>query len=416
MFDSGRSTSARDRVAVRLENISVRYRVPHERVTTLKEHAIRVLQRRIQFDDFWALHNVSAEVRQGEAVGIIGRNGAGKSTLLKVISRVLRPTQGRVWIRGRIAPLLEFGAGFHPELTGRENVFLNGALLGFSRADMQAKFQSIVDFAELAEFIDAPLRTYSSGMIARLGFAIATDVDPDILIVDEVLGVGDAEFQWKSADRINDFRKNGVTILLVSHDLDAVRNICAKSIWLDNGRVVEWGPTDQVVEAYLTRAAAREEARLVEQQQRSAVDRWGSGEVRIVDVRFLNANGAICHTLASGSPMTARIRYHASQRIKKPMFGVAIYRSDGIHVNGPNTRFSNFDIDWIEGDGEVDYVIERLPLLEGSYDFSVSIYDYDGIHPYDHQHRVYKFLIQRGSMKERYGLIQIQAHWEHHKL
>ena len=214
MFESSQTARlpSTDEPVVALDNISVRYRVPHERYNTLKEHAIRLLERRVQYDDFWALRDVNLRVRQGEVVGIVGRNGAGKSTLLKVISRVLRPTTGRVYLRGRVAPLLEFGAGFHPELTGRENIFLNGAILGFSHSDMQAKFKDIVDFAELWDFIDAPLRTYSSGMVARLGFAIATDVDPDILILDEVLSVGDVAFQQKSAERIQSFRAAGATI------------------------------------------------------------------------------------------------------------------------------------------------------------------------------------------------------------
>jgi lipopolysaccharide transport system ATP-binding protein len=403
-------------LAVRLEDVSVRYRVPREHIATLKERAIRQLQRRVQFDEFWALRNVNVEVRRGEVLGIIGRNGAGKSTLLKVIARVLRPTTGSVWLRGRVAPLLEFGAGFHPELTGRENVFLNGALLGFSRAEMEAKFKHIVDFAELWDFIDAPLRTYSSGMVARLGFAVATDVNPDILIVDEILGVGDAEFQQKSADRIHGFLRSGATILLVSHSLDAIRNLCNRAIWLDNGRIVAGGTADQVIDAYLGSVAAREETRLAQEQaQPVQQDRWGSGEVEIADVRFIDARGQARHVFSTGEPMTARIRYHAKTRVDKPVFGIAIYRGDGIHVNGPNTRFADFDIDWIEGDGEIDYAIEHLPLLEGSYDFSVAIYDYACVHPYDHQHRLYKFLVQRGSVKENYGLVYLPAHWEHRR-
>ena len=187
---------------IRLENVSVEYRAPRERITSFKEYAIRLLQRRVQHLEFKALRNVDLEVRQGEVFGILGQNGAGKSTLLKVVSRVMRPTQGRVWVRGRIAPLLELGAGFHPELNGRENVFLNGTLLGYTHAEMEALFDQIVDFAELRDFINAPLRTYSTGMAVRLGFAVATATRPDILIVDEVLAVGDEQFQEKCAARM----------------------------------------------------------------------------------------------------------------------------------------------------------------------------------------------------------------------
>jgi len=238
-------------VAVRLENVSVRYRVPHERIGTLKEYAIRALQRRVKNNEFWALRDINLEVRRGEVFGIIGRNGAGKSTLLKVVARVLRPTTGRVWIRGRVAPLLEFGAGFHPELTGRENIFLNGTLLGFSRREMENKFERIVDFAELWDFIDAPLRTYSSGMIARLGFAIATDVTPDVLIVDEVLSVGDEAFQRKAAARMNAFRQSGATILLVTHNMSTMVAACQRALWIEQGEAKASGRPEEVAQAYL---------------------------------------------------------------------------------------------------------------------------------------------------------------------
>lgn len=238
--------------AVRLLGVSVRYRVPQERIGTFKEYAIRKLQRRVRNHEFWALRDVSLEVRKGEVFGIIGRNGAGKSTLLKVVARVLRPTEGRVWIKGAVAPLLEFQAGFHPELSGRENVYLNGTLLGFTRRQMADKFERIVDFAELWDFIDAPVRTYSSGMVARLGFAIATDVQPDILIVDEVLSVGDEGFRRKCAQRMNTFREQGATILLVTHSLDMLKTMCTRAIWLDQGIVKAMGAPQEVVDQYLT--------------------------------------------------------------------------------------------------------------------------------------------------------------------
>jgi ABC-2 type transport system ATP-binding protein len=225
------------REVIRLENVHVRYRIPSERIMTFKEYVIRVLQGRVRHRDFFALNNINLSVHTGEVFGLIGHNGAGKSTLLKLIARVLKPTMGRVVVYGKVAPLLETGAGFHPELTGRENVFLNGALLGFSREEMQAKFQSIVDFAELWDFIDAPMRTYSSGMWARLGFAVATDDRPDVLIVDEVLSVGDEAFQRKSLARIEQFRDQGATIILVSHNMVVIETMCHRAAWLDHGQL-----------------------------------------------------------------------------------------------------------------------------------------------------------------------------------
>jgi len=240
-----------DNVAIQLNNVTVRFRIPHEKIPTLQEYAIRWLKRRsVSFTDFNALNNVSFSIKQGETVGIIGANGAGKSTLLKVISRVIRPTHGRVFLRGRIAPLLELGAGFDYEMTGRENIFLNGAVLGFSRKDTASRLDRIVEFSGISEFIDAPIRTYSSGMVARLGFAVATDVQPDILIIDEILAVGDADFQKKSAARILQYHNDGSTILLVSHNQVSIKNLCNRVIWLEHGSVKMAGRVDDIVEKY----------------------------------------------------------------------------------------------------------------------------------------------------------------------
>lgn len=249
---NGKTPCELDReVAVKLSDVSVRYRVATERVSTLKEQFIRrVRGQHVDFQDYWALRDFSLEVPTGQTLGLIGRNGAGKSTLLKVIARVLSPTQGRVQIRGSVAPLIELGTGFHPELTGRENVFLNGAMLGFSRSEMQEKFDRIVEFAELAPFIDSPLRTYSSGMIVRLGFAIAVDIDPEILIVDEILAVGDIAFQKKCVDRMQEFREKGTTILFVSHSLTSIRELCESAVWIDRGAARQVGDVDEVIEAY----------------------------------------------------------------------------------------------------------------------------------------------------------------------
>jgi ABC-2 type transport system ATP-binding protein len=233
-----------------LEDVGVRYRVPNERISTFKEYMIRRIQGKVKHREFWALKDVNLSIPKGEVFGFIGHNGAGKSTLLKLVARVLKPTLGRVIVRGQVAPLLEVGAGFHGELTGRENVYLNGALLGFSYQEMERKFSRIVDFAELWDFIDAPMRTYSTGMWARLGFAVATDSQPDVLIVDEVLAVGDEAFQRKSFERIIQFRDGGATILMVSHNLVMVESLCHRIAWLDHGVVKKIGDTSQIIQEY----------------------------------------------------------------------------------------------------------------------------------------------------------------------
>lgn len=237
-------------LALELSDVTVRFRLPCDRVRTVKEFAINWLRGRVRYEELEALAHLSFRIDRGEAVGVIGRNGAGKSTLLKVVARVFRPTSGTVRVHGTLAPLLELGAGFDPELSGRENVFLNGAILGRSRRDMERRFDRIVDFAELAPFIDAPVRTYSSGMIARLGFAIATDVEPDILLVDEVLAVGDLAFQQRCLERLEAFRARGTTLLLVSHSLELVERLCDRVLWLDRGRLVADGAAGAVVAAY----------------------------------------------------------------------------------------------------------------------------------------------------------------------
>jgi ABC-2 type transport system ATP-binding protein/lipopolysaccharide transport system ATP-binding protein len=236
--------------AISIQNVGVKYRIPSERIFTFKEYMIRRIQGRIHQREFWALRNLTLEIYPGEVFGFIGHNGAGKSTLLKLVARVLKPTEGRVVVRGRVAPLLEVGAGFHSELTGRENVYLNGALLGFTNQEMEAKFSRIVDFAELWDFIDSPMRTYSSGMWARLGFAVATDTQPDILIVDEVLAVGDEAFQKKCYERIRQFRLQGATILLVSHNLSSIESLCHRVAWIDHGQLKQLGPTRQIIQEY----------------------------------------------------------------------------------------------------------------------------------------------------------------------
>jgi ABC-type polysaccharide/polyol phosphate transport system ATPase subunit len=245
--------------AVKLEDISVQYRVPRERLSGIKEYAVRWMQRRVSYEKFWALQEVSFDVRRGESFGVIGRNGSGKSTLLKVISRVLHPTRGRIVTRGKVAPLLELGGGFHPELTGRENVYLNASLLGYPRNLVDKLFPSIVDFAELGEFIDAPIRTYSTGMVARLGFAVATCVRPQILLLDEVLSVGDTAFQKKCLERMYDFQEQGTTILLVTHSMPIVEAFCERALWLNQGHVAAIGSASEVASRYLEMSRTPEE-------------------------------------------------------------------------------------------------------------------------------------------------------------
>jgi ABC-type polysaccharide/polyol phosphate transport system ATPase subunit len=238
-------------VAVSLSDVSVRYQLPTERISSLKEYAVRRMRgRKTVFREFLALTDINLTIMRGAAVALVGRNGAGKSTMLKLIARVLRPTTGRVVVSGHVAPLIELGAGMNPELTGRENIYINGAMLGFTEREMRAKVESIIEFAGLREFIDAPMRTYSSGMSARLGFAVATEVNPDILIVDEALSVGDEAFQKKCMERMREFRDRGITLFFVTHAVGTIGQLCPKAVLLEGGRIVYAGPTDEVVALY----------------------------------------------------------------------------------------------------------------------------------------------------------------------
>ena len=235
---------------VEVKDVSMRFRMPAERIDNIKEFCIKFVKRQLKYKDFWVLKNISFHVNRGESVGILGRNGAGKSTLLKLISGIIESTSGSIHVRGNIVPLLKLGAGFDPEATGKENVFLNGAMLGFSKKEMQERYQSIVAFSELGDFMNMPLKNYSSGMTARLGFSIAVDVNPDLLIVDEVLAVGDASFQQKCAEKIASLQANGTTFLLVSHSAAMVKKLCKSALWIKDGQVVMYDDAVKVSDAY----------------------------------------------------------------------------------------------------------------------------------------------------------------------
>jgi ABC-type polysaccharide/polyol phosphate transport system ATPase subunit len=404
---------AKGEAVIGLEGVSVRYRVPHERIGTFKEYAIRWMQRKLGYHSFLALNEVSLSVQKGEIFGLIGQNGAGKSTLLKLIARVLRPTQGRVWVKGRVAPLLEVGAGFHPELTGRENIFLNGAMLGFTHKEMERKFDQIVDFAELGDFIDAPLRTYSSGMWARLGFAVATDVDPQILIVDEILSVGDEAFRRKSTERIDSFRERGATILLVSHNMGLIESMCQRAAWLDHGKLVSIGPAKSVVAHYLNQVREGETSRLSQESSKLDDRRWGSRTVEITRVRTLNSHGEEQFVFSTGEALVLEMEYRANTPVESPIFGVAIHRSDGVHITGPNTAFAGLDLGRLQGTGKVTYTLPRLPLLEGRYLFSVAATNREDTEIFDYHDRCYPIQVDNQGKKhsERYGILSLNGEW-----
>lgn len=317
-------------------------------------------------DRFWALKDLSFSVHQGEVVGIIGRNGAGKSTLLKILSQVTAPTKGEVRIRGRIASLLEVGTGFHPELTGRENIFLNGAILGMSKAEIRQKLDEIIAFAEVAKFIDTPVKRYSSGMYVRLAFAVAAHLEPEILIVDEVLAVGDAEFQKKCLGKMEEVGKQGRTVLFVSHNMGAVSALCDRSLLMMDGRLVNTGLTKNIVDQYLSSFGCGKAAKKIDVSEHK--------EAFITDIYFVDSLCQPISVLMSGGSYSVVIKYTANVDLRKPIFKVSIYNSSGQMLTHLNNNLSGNEINILKkGIGSVVCNIDKLPLAKGNYSINVSI-------------------------------------------
>lgn len=388
--------------AVVVDHVWKRFRLYHERNQSLKATVLR--RGRSRHEDFWALQDVSFEIEQGEAFAIIGENGSGKSTLLKCLAKILRPDKGSIRHRGSVSALLELGAGFHPELSGRENVYLNGAILGLSKKQLDARFDEIVEFAGLERFIDSPVKNYSSGMYVRLGFAVAVHVDPDILVIDEVLAVGDENFQRKCSEKIADFRNDGRTIVLVSHGLSQVRALCDRAAWLSHGVLQTVGSPGDVIDKYS--GETHEDSEVAESGRR-----WGSGEGRITKIELIDDAGMSIKRCHTGDTVTIRIHYFAHRRIERPVFGLALYTVEGTHITGPNTRNRGLVPEYIEGNGYVDVTFERLPLLPGAYDVSTSLYDYSIMHCFDHRHLGFRFDVLRGATSEEFGLVTLNPTW-----
>jgi ABC-type polysaccharide/polyol phosphate transport system ATPase subunit len=402
------------RPLIELRQVSKRFTLHQESQRSFQETFIRFLQRKPNpRHDFWSLQDVSFEVKQGDSFGIIGPNGSGKSTLLKLISGILEPTSGDIFTQGRIASLLELGAGFHPDLTGRENIFLNGSVVGLSRRQIKQRLDEIIDFAELGEFIDVPIRHYSSGMYVRLGFAVAIHTDPDILLVDEVLSVGDVSFQHKCLDGIRRFREGGGTLVLVSHDLGTIQSLSNAAIWLDRGVARDVGRPVDVVMAYLNDVADKAEARAATKPlpELEGVRRWGTGKVQITRVELCDRTGTPRTLFVNGGAMEIRLSYFAEQRVEDPVFGIAIHHANGTHVCGPNTGFDGLHIPCVEGEGQVTYFIPALPFIEGEYLVSVSSHNRADDEMYDYHDRAYPFRVHPGASRERYGLIALGGEW-----
>lgn len=378
-----------DGAAIQVEGVSKCYPMRGGQ-RTLKQavlDTIRPGDGRRQGREFWALRDIDFAVAPGETLGMIGANGAGKSTLLALLAGTKRPTTGRIVTRGTISSLLELGAGFHPDLTGRENVYLAGAVMGLSRKTMRARFEAIVAFAGIEEFIDQPVKHYSSGMYVRLGFAVAVEVDPDILLIDEVLAVGDLVFQRRCIDKMDEFRRRGKTMLIISHDLNTIQSISDRILLLDGGRVTGIGDPPDMVARY------QEHSRM--ERIRAARREWGTGEVKIANVEFRNAQGVAGKRFRCGDEVRVCIAYEASRRIENPVFGFSIATEQGARVYGNNTQIEQYPIPVIEGRGTLTLCLRPLSLGPGAYLFSASV------HSSDHQHNYHR--IDHGFLMEVEG-------------
>ena len=351
--------------------------------------------------EFWAVKDMSFTVGAGEALGIIGPNGAGKSTTLKLLTKILRPTKGRIEINGRVGALIEVAAGFHPDLTGRENVYLQGAIMGMPRAEIARKFDAIVDFSGVQDFIDTPVKRYSSGMNARLGFAIAAHLDPDVLIIDEVLSVGDVGFQEKCVTRMRELLGRGIPLVFVSHNLSAVVQLCTRAILVDRGAVQFDGRPAEAVAEF--RKARRDNP--------AASGASADKPMAITGVQLLQADGEPSPLFTTGKAMTIRIGYEAREPIHRPHFAIDIHGVDGVYCAGINTRMDDCSLGTLEGRGFVDLAISKLALLPGCYTISAGILDPQGLRPLDLQERAFPFSVV--SDRRDFGFVYLEHQWTH---
>ncbi len=408
--------------AIELENVVrvyQKYSARH-RFQTFKSALVKGdLFRSLKADELvTAVDNISLQVEKGMTFGVIGENGSGKSTLLKLVAGIAKPTSGRLKVEGKISALIELGAGFHPEISGRENVFINGIMLGLSKKEISRKFDEIVRFAELEDFIDAPVKTYSSGMYMRLGFSVAINVNPDVLLIDEVLAVGDAAFVPKCLDRIDDFRRRKKTILFVSHDLATVEKICDKVVWMKRGKIQMLGEPKRVVDAYLQDIAAMQEEDY--QKRKTDVDleqkwederrekRWGKREVEIRKVTLKNLRGEEKHVFTPEEGLVVEIDASANEPVKDFVFGIGIFNSQGISCYGTNTNLEDFESVAIQGEGKVACRIEKLNLINGTYYLDVAVHRRDG-YPYDYHRNLYSFLVS--STLKDVGIARLPHKW-----
>ncbi len=411
-----------------VENVSKRFRLYQERNMTLKDFFVH--RKGHRWEEFWALKDVNLEVERGEMVALLGRNGSGKSTLLKLLTRILYPDFGVTQVKGRVSSLLELGAGFHPEFTGRENIFMNASIFGLTRSEIEERYDEIVKFSELEDFINYPVRSYSSGMYMRLAFSVAISVEPDVLLIDEILAVGDAGFQAKCLERIRSLKRSGKTIVLVTHDTSVVERMCDRALWLNKGRVEALGISREVVSEYLNFVADEEGNRHNEENVKSSTEkeelnqtveaqmdekrpeeqRKGNRAVEITKVTIASPEGREQASFRTGAALMIEIHYLAYVETEDPVFGIGIVRSDGVHCYGVNTDIDSMRLPDLQAGqrGIVRFIVEKLHLLNGTYRLSVACHSRDGL-PYDYHTEMYTFNVD--SITRDVGVGRLEHRW-----
>jgi ABC-type polysaccharide/polyol phosphate transport system ATPase subunit len=411
--------------AIAVENVSKSYRLwgRGSQFATLKSALLRHDVKLAPEASVLALRDLSFAIHRGEAFGIIGRNGSGKSTLLKLISGILKPTSGRVTVNGRVAALIELGAGFHPEITGRENIYINGIMLGLTRREIDQRFDAIVEFSGIADFLDQPVKTYSSGMYVRLGFAVAVHVDPEVLLIDEVLSVGDEEFSARCVAKIQEMKYRGVTLIFVTHQLDQVRTLCDRALWLDHGQLEAIGDPMRVVDAYLQEVAggggstqlappppaeAEPKPEPESPRPREEEERWGSGEIVIKRVAMTDDRGRELVAIGAGTPVTFDMDVEVHLPQEDFVFGIGIYHADGTCVYGTNTDVEGYAPERIEGTVRVRFEIPSLELVAGTYRIDAAVHTRNG-RAFDYRRNVLRVIV--GSRVHDVGVYRPKHEW-----